>query len=72
MDVSDMKRYVAFLVQILTRFGVNIANRDPPCIAPSDPRDPANLIGGLQLAAREAYLVSKETPQLICVILPGR
>ena len=71
-DISDMQRWISFLCQRLSAFGVEIGNSRPQLIPPSDPRNPDNLIGALQKAARAAYMVDKQTPQLILVILPGK
>lgn len=71
-DVADMQRWIEYLCGTLRRFGVQIENERPPIIPPADPRQHANLLGSLQSAARDAFMVSGETPQLIVVILPGK
>jgi hypothetical protein len=71
-DTSDMQRWVNFLCGRLERFGLNVGNRQPALIPPCDPRNPENLIGSLQRAARAAFMVDKNTPQLILIILPGK
>lgn len=67
-----MQRYISYLCTRLSALGVSIENPKPPCIAPTDPRNPHNLLTALQQAARAAFQVSKEMPQLIVVILPGK
>jgi eukaryotic translation initiation factor 2C len=67
-----MKRYVTYMIQVLRAHGVEVENAKPKCIGPIDPRDPSDIKGALQLAAREAYMSGKCSPQLICAVLPGR
>jgi hypothetical protein len=71
-DISDMQRWIRYLTQRLRNFGIEIANERPTLIEPRDPRNPNNLTSSLQEAARAAYMVDKNTPQLILVILPGK
>lgn len=71
-DVQDMQRWITYLCTALGRLGVEVANKNPPIIPPADPRQHSNLLGSMQAAARDAFQVSGETPQLIVVILPGK
>lgn len=71
-DDDEMKRYVAYMVEVLRAHGVEVANAKPKCIGPIDPRKPEAIKEALQLAAREAYMAGKCSPQLICAVLPGR
>lgn len=71
-DRDDMERYVEFLCRFLRNLGVTVENQRPPIIPPVDPRMPENIVNGLKEAARAAYMVNKQTPQLILCVLPGR
>lgn len=67
-----MKRYVTYMIDVLRAHGVVVDNARPKCIGPIDPRQPDAIKGALQHAAREAYMAGKCSPQLICIVLPGR
>lgn len=71
-DIDSMERWITFLVRRLEQLGVKVANPRPKLIAPVDPRIPGKITQQLQFAAREAFMVDKEAPQLICAILPGK
>ena len=71
-DEDDMRRYCAFLVGFLQRFGVDVPNKNPVCIGPVDPRQPENVVEALKRASKAAYTAGKCAPQLICIVLPGR
>lgn len=71
-DTDSMARWVTFLAARLSQLGIDVVNRQPVLIAPIDPRVPGKITEQLQLAAREAFKISQETPQLICCILPGK
>lgn len=70
-------RFSNYLCRVLVSHGVEVVNRNPPFIGPMDPRDPElpnPILHGLQLGAREAFRSGGDrgSPQLICVVLPGR
>lgn len=71
-DEDTMARWVNYLVRRLRQLGVEVQNPTPPLIGPVDPRRPNMIADQLKLAARAAFQVSNETPQLICCILPGK
>ncbi len=71
-DEDTMARWVNYLVRRLRQLGVEVQNPTPPLIDPVDPRRPNMIADQLKLAARAAFQVSNETPQLICCILPGK
>jgi eukaryotic translation initiation factor 2C len=72
-DQDNMRRYIHFLCGTLEVHGVPVENKRPECFGPIDPRNPSNIAGALQQAARSAYMSGgKCAPQLICIVLPGR
>ncbi|BEI91628.1 uncharacterized protein CcaverHIS019_0404480 [Cutaneotrichosporon cavernicola] len=71
-DEDTMKRWVMFLVQRLRQLGVKVDNPTPKLIPPLDPRQPDVITNQLKVAARAAYRVNNQVPQLICCILPGK
>lgn len=71
-DTDSMQRWITFLVRRLQQLGVKVVNPRPALIPPVDPRIPGSITKQLQLAARAAYSVDQQGPQLICAILPGK
>ncbi|WWC86888.1 uncharacterized protein L201_001767 [Kwoniella dendrophila CBS 6074] len=72
--VPDLQKFVTYLVSVLIGYGCAVDNKQPDCFQwnPNQGGAGAGIKGGLQEAARKAFMKSKQNPQMILVIMPRK
>ncbi|WVQ69267.1 uncharacterized protein L199_007484 [Kwoniella botswanensis] len=73
-NVQDMRKFTSPFTSVLSQYGCKVENRQPDCFTwdPHGKTFLGGIKGGLQEAARKAYMKSKLNPQLIVVIMPKK